>query len=250
MRWRGLLLPLALLLLWELGGALGLLPGDTLSRPSDIAPAWWQIFTDGSLLLATLQTFETALLGLAIGAAIGIAAGIAIGLSPAIDKVVSPTLEALRPVPPVALIPLALLLYGFGVRMEVLVVAFACIWPVLIVTVGAVRLVDARLIEIGRLLETPLMRRIFRLILPAALARIWVGIRVAAGIALVVAVTVEIVLNPQGLGYAMMAAAQALHPALMWAELLWLGLVGWAFNTGLAAIDRHWLVRFGAGRAP
>jgi ABC-type nitrate/sulfonate/bicarbonate transport system permease component len=86
-----------------------------------------------------------------------------------------------------------------------------------------------------------------RIILPAALARIAVGIRVSAGVALVVAVTVEIVLNPQGLGYGMIIAAQSLRPDLMWAEVLWVGFAGWLFNTMLLMIDRRWLRRFQAG---
>jgi ABC-type nitrate/sulfonate/bicarbonate transport system permease component len=93
-------------------------------------------------------------------------------------------------------------------------------------------------------MEMPVSRRMSRIVLPAALARIGVGIRVAAGVALVVAVTVEIVLNPQGLGYAMISASQALHPELMWAELLWVGLVGWGFNALLVGAERMWLGRF------
>jgi ABC-type nitrate/sulfonate/bicarbonate transport system permease component len=244
---RGLLIPVLLIALWEIGVRLGTLPPDTMSQPSAIVQAGWEALNDGSLLVATWQTFETALLGLAIGAAIGIVVGSLIGLSPALEAIIGPTLDTIRPVPAVALIPLALLIYGFGVRMEVLVITFACVWPILIVTVSAVRGIEPRLIEVARMLEMPPLKRMLRIILPAALARIAVGIRVSAGVALVVAVTVEIVLNPQGLGYGMIIAAQSLRPDLMWAELLWVGFAGWAFNTVLMTIDRRWLRRFQAG---
>jgi ABC-type nitrate/sulfonate/bicarbonate transport system permease component len=244
---RGLLIPVLLIALWEIGVRVGTLPPDTMSQPSAILAAGWEALNDGSLLLATWQTFQTALLGLAIGAAIGIVIGSLIGLSPALEAIIGPTLDTIRPVPAVALIPLALLIYGFGVRMEVLVITFACVWPILIVTVSAVRSIEPRLIEVARMLEMPPLKRMLRIILPAALARIAVGIRVSAGVALVVAVTVEIVLNPQGLGYGMIIAAQSLRPDLMWAELLWVGFAGWAFNTVLMTIDRRWLRRFQAG---
>ena len=244
---RGLLIPVLLVALWEIGVRVGTLPPDTMSQPSAIVQAGWEALNDGSLLVATWQTFETALLGLAIGAAIGIVVGSLIGLSPALEAIIGPTLDTIRPVPAVALIPLALLIYGFGVRMEVLVITFACVWPILIVTVSAVRGIEPRLIEVARMLEMPPLKRMLRIILPAALARIAVGIRVSAGVALVVAVTVEIVLNPQGLGYGMIIAAQSLRPDLMWAELLWVGFAGWAFNTVLMTIDRRWLRRFQAG---
>ena len=243
-RWRGFVIPVLAFALWELGSRAGILPHDTMSRPSDIAVAGWEALGDGSLLTATFQTFENALLGLAIGTTIGILISLPLGLSPVVEAIVSPSLETLRPIPSVALIPLALLLFGFGLRMEVLVVSFACVWPVMVVSVSAIRGIDPRLIEVGRMIEMPVALRMLRIVLPAALARIGVGIRVAAGVALVVAVTVEIVLNPQGLGYGMMAASQSLHPELMWAELLWVGIVGWSFNALLVGAERRWLGRF------
>jgi NitT/TauT family transport system permease protein len=241
---RGLLVPLILIVLWELGGRAGILPEDTMSRPSLALAAGWEALADGSILLATLQTFQSALSGLAIGSAIGIAIGVPLGLSPVLEAVVGPTLDTIRPVPSLALLPLALLIYGFGAPMEIMVVAFACTWPVLIVTLSAVRGIDKRLLEIARMLEMSWPRAMTRIVLPAALARIGVGVRVAAGIALIVAVTTEIVLNPRGLGYGMMIAAQSLRPALMWAELFWVGLVGFGFDALLRWIDRTFLARY------
>lgn len=246
-RLRGFVIPAILVALWEIGARAGTLPPDTMSSPAAIVVAGWQALLDGSLLLATVQTFESALLGLAIGTVLGGFIGICIGLSPILEGVIGPTLDAIRPVPAVALIPLALLIYGFGVRMEVVVVAFAAVWPVLIVTVSAVRGIEPRLIEVARMLEMPAWSRMRRIVLPAALARMFVGIRVAAGVALIVAVTVEIVLNPQGLGYGMIIAAQSLRPDLMWAQLMWVGFAGWAFNTLLLVVDRRWLARFHSG---
>ncbi|HEX4195740.1 MAG TPA: ABC transporter permease [Stellaceae bacterium] len=248
-RYRGALIPVVLIALWEIGARTGVLPHDTMSQPSEVAVAGWDALLDGSLLIATAQTFQTALLGLALGSIIGIVLGAFIGLSPTLESIVGPTLDTVRPIPAVALIPLALLIYGFGVRMEVLVITYATVWPVLIVTISAVRGIEPRLLEVARTLEMPPLSRVRRIVLPAALARIAVGIRVSAGVALVVAVTVEIVLNPQGLGYGMIIAAQSLRPELMWAELLWVGFAGWAFNTLLLLIDRRWLRHYQPGGA-
>jgi NitT/TauT family transport system permease protein len=161
-----------------------------------------------------------------------------------LEAVVGPTLDTIRPVPSLALLPLALLIYGFGARMEIMVVAFACTWPVLIVTISAVRGIEPRLIEVSRMLEMGRFAVMRRIVLPAVVARIGVGIRVAAGIALIVAVTVEIVLNPRGLGYGMMVASQSLRPDLMWADLLWVGVVGFSFDASLRWIERNWLAHY------
>src|SRR4051812_7477771 len=115
---KGLVIPALLLLLWELGSRAGVLPPDSTSRPTEIAVAFAQAIADGSLLRDTWLTFEAALLGFAIAAVLGILLGAILGLSPRTERTVGPSIEALRPIPAVALIPLALLVFGFGLRME------------------------------------------------------------------------------------------------------------------------------------
>lgn len=227
---KGALIPALLLVAWEAGSRAGALPMDSFSRPSDIAVAFLKGFADGSIPLDTWQTFEGALTGFAFAALAGILCGAILGLSPRLERVVGPSIDALRPIPSVALIPLALLLFGFGLRMEAAVVAFACFWPVLLMTIAAVRGIEPRLLEVARALELSYLSQMRKIILPAAVGRIAVGLRLALAISLVVAVTVEIVLNPRGLGHSMIAAQQALRSDLMYAELLWLGVVGWMLN--------------------
>jgi ABC-type nitrate/sulfonate/bicarbonate transport system permease component len=228
---KGLVIPALLLSLWELGGRAGVLPPDSTSQPSLIFTAFVQAMGDGSLLRDTWLTFEAALLGFVIATVLGIVLGAVLGLSPRTERAVGPTVEALRPIPAVALIPLALLVFGFGLRMEATVVAFAALWPVLLMTVAAVRGVEPRLLELARSLEFSFLEILRKIILPAAFGRIAVGLRLALAISLVVAVTVEIVLNPRGLGHSMIAAQQALRSDLMYAQLLWLGLLGWGMNS-------------------
>src|SRR5512141_1228431 len=103
---RGLVIPVLALALWELCSHAGAFPIDTLSRPSDIAAAGARGFIDGSIPLATWQTVQAALYGLAVAAVLGILFGVILGLSPRLDGVVGPSIDALRPVPSVALIPL------------------------------------------------------------------------------------------------------------------------------------------------
>ena len=229
----GLIIPLLLLLGWEFFSRAGNLPLDVLSRPSDIAVAWFNSLMDGTLLLATWQTFETALVGLAIATVIGVLAGTILGLLPLAEGIVGPTIEALRPIPAIAFMPLALMMFGFGVAMEASIVAYACVWPILIVTIGAVRAIEPRLLEVAVVLEMPFATRLRKIILPAALARINIGVRIAAAIALVVAVTVEIVLNPRGLGYQLILAQQSFSIGLMYAQLFWLCVIGYVLNAVL-----------------
>ena len=237
---RGTAIPLLLIISWEIFSRTGSLPMDTFSRPSAIVAAGASGLADGSLLTATWQTFEAALTGFGIAAVLGIFFGVVLGLAPRLEAIVGPSIDALRPIPAVALIPLTLLLFGFGLKMEASVIAFACLWPILIVTVVAVRGIEPRLLEVSNALELSFAARMRKIILPAALGRITVGLRVAIGISLVVAVTVEIVLNPRGLGYTMIVAQQQLRSDLMYAQLVWLGLLGWGINALLERAVSRW----------
>lgn len=233
---RGLALPCFVVILWELTSRTGLLKFEFLSRPSDILIAGIGGLRDGSILLATWQTFEAALFGLILAIVVGVLAGTILGLSSTTERIVGPTIEALRPIPAVAFIPLSLLLFGFGLPMEGMIVTYACVFPILLATIHAVRGIEPRLHEVARTLELSFAARMWKIILPAALARINVGIRVAVGFALVVAVTVEIIVNPRGLGYSLILAQQSLRVDLMYAQLLWLSIVGYAINAGLRTL--------------
>ena len=234
----GAIIPVAFLIGWEASTRSGLLTLESLSRPSDILMAGYAALRDGSLLLATMQTCETALLGLAIAAIAGIVIGAVLGLSSTAERIIGPTIEALRPIPAIAFMPLALMMFGFGVGLEASIVAYACVWPILIVTIAAVRAVEGRLLDVAAVLELPVWKKMAKIVLPAAFARINVGLRIAAAISLVVAVTVEIVLNPRGLGYRLILAEQSLEIGLMWAQLVWLCLLGYVLNLLLSRLGR------------
>jgi NitT/TauT family transport system permease protein len=245
---RAFLLPVLLILIWEISSRTGLLTMEYLSRPSDILRAGIGALLDGSILLATWQTFEAAFLGLLLAVVVGVLTGTILGLSMTAERIAGPTVEALRPIPAVAFIPLSLLLFGFGLSMEGAVVAYACVWPILISTIAAVRSIEPRLLEVARALEMPFATQLRKIILPAALSRLNVGVRVAVGFALVVAVTVEIIVNPRGLGYSLILAQQSLRVDLMYAQLLWLCIVGYAINALLRTVRTAQPSTFTGGR--
>lgn len=106
-------------------------------------------------------------------------------------------------------------------------------------TTTAVREVEPRLREVARALRMSRAAMTWKIILPASLPRLFVAFRLAASLSLVISITIEIAVNPQGLGYAIMTAQQALRPDLMLAYFVWIGLVGLALNAGLLLAQRH-----------
>jgi ABC-type nitrate/sulfonate/bicarbonate transport system permease component len=249
-RVKALLLPVAALVALEIWARAIHLQSDSLAPPSAVAAALAGAFQDGSILIATRDTLVSAFAGLSIGGAIGLAFGIALGIFHVFDRLMEVTIEAIRPIPSIALLPIALIALGFGYRMEIVIVAFACIWPVLVLSRAAVGAIEPRLMEVSRVLRLSPADRVRKIIIPAALPRIFLAFRLAAGIALIVAVTVEIAINPIGLGAAIMTAQQALRPELMLAYLLWIGIVGYLLNTGLVVAQNHLFGRAALVRDP
>lgn len=244
----GAVIPLLLLGTWEAIWHIDGLRLESLSRPLEVWNAFLDGMADGSMPRATLQTLQAALTGFLLACTLGIGLGVVIGLLPRLERVVAPTIDALRPIPSVALIPLSLMIFGFGASMEAVVVAFACIWPVLLITISSIKAMEPRLLEVSRALQFSAWQRTVKVVIPAALSGIIVGLRLALAIALIVAITVEIVINPRGLGHEMMAAQQALQFDRMYACLLWVASLGWAISeASLAAIKRIPGVRLNAG---
>lgn len=247
--WRGWLFPALVVAAAEITLWLSPIVSDTLAAPSQIVSGVIETLGDGTLLTTTFQTLLSAAIGLAIGMVAGTAAGFTIGLVRTADRVSSWAVELLRPIPSVALIPLALLTFGYGYRMEYSVVAFATFWPFLILSHHALRQVDVRLIEVSRLMGFNIWQRITKIMLPAAAPRLFTALRLAVGLALVVAVTVEIAANPQGLGYGLMVSQETLRPDRMFALLIWLGILGWILNLVLVRLEARLFVHRGAGTA-
>jgi len=219
---------------------------DAIAPPSAAVRAFVIAASDGSLLSATAFTLGAAGLGLLLAALLGIASGIVLGLSARAARMAFFSVEAFRPIPSVALIPLAMLVFGFGLRMEISIVAFAAFWPMMILTQAAVRQVEPRLFEVSQVLGLNPAQRAFKIILPAIVPRLFVALRLGVAVALVVAVTAEVAGNPSGMGYAMMIAQQSLNPALMLAWLFWIGVTGYAVNAGALKIERWVGRRMGA----
>jgi ABC-type nitrate/sulfonate/bicarbonate transport system permease component len=232
MKAKAFLLPFALVALAEFGArAAG--PSDSIAPPSEVLAAFLDAVRDGSLVAATRDTLISAFGGLILGASLGVIFGLALGSLRTLDRLLELALELLRPIPSVAVIPIPLVALGFGYRLEIAIVAVACFWPLLILSRAAVRGIEPRLIEVARALRLSPLQEAIKIVAPAALPRIFLAFRLAAGISLVAAVTVEIAVNPQGVGYEAMVAGQALRPALMLANILWIGIVGYALNVAL-----------------
>lgn len=248
MRWlKAFLVPSVLLIALELWARTIGKGSDAIAPPTLAFLAFIRSASDGSLVSATSFTLLSAALGLLLGGLAGVLVGTVLGLSMRAAQASFATVELMRPIPSVALIPLSLLVFGFGFRMEISVIAFASFWPMLILTQAAVRQVEPVLLEVARALELSRTKAFFSLVLPSIAPRLFVGVRIGIAVSLVVAITIEIAANPNGVGYALILAQQSLEPALMMSWLAWIGVLGFTFNTLSVKLEAHLSARL-AGR--
>ncbi len=199
---------------------------DTFPPPDRVLPAFWELLSTGVLWTNTVHTSAVVLATWVASGIIGVAIGLAIGLVGPAWRMSQTSIEFLRFIPPVALIPIVIIIYGFSNTTEFVVAAYAAVWPVVLNTSAGVAQVDRRLLEVGRLLRLGPLDIVRKLVLPAAMPAIAVGLRLSLAISLIVVVTTEMVGVPDGLGFQLVSSSQALRPDRVYAYMIWISNVG------------------------
>ena len=190
---------------------------------------------------AMLDTVEGWALGLAIAVAAGAVAGVAIGSRRGLRAATASTIEFLRPIPSVALIPVAVLLFGATLRAKLLLVVYASFWPILLQVIHGVADVDPVARDTAASYRFTPWAKVRYLLLPTGLPYIITGLRLSAAVALILAITAELVIGTPGLGKEIgIAMASSAVPA-MYALIFVVGLLGVAVNIGFRALERRML---------
>ncbi len=236
---KGLVGVMAAIGLWQLLLAVGVLPSRFVPSMSAILVALVRGIGSLDLLGALGGTLEAWAIGLAIATLLGAVAGIGIATVPRLAAMSSVVIRFLRPVPSVALIPIAILVAGLGLKMTLILVVFASLWPVLFNATYAVRDMPQLYRETGLTLGLGRAQLLLRVVVPASLPGILTGIRIASAIGLVVAVSAELVTGVGGLGGYILNARQADQIPAAYAGILLGGLTGYLINFGLQVLERR-----------
>ena len=234
---------LLLLALWELVVQIGLISETSIPPASAAIPELFAQMVEASLWKAIGNTLQGWVLGLGIAIAAGVPAGLLIGSSRWAYRAFRVPIEFLRPIPSVALIPLAVLIYGTGLESKVFLAAFASFWPLLIQTIYGVQDVDPVATDTARAFGLGRLERMWRVTVPSAVPYIATGIRISSAVALILAVTAELVIGSAGLGREINTASSGGNIDLMYALIIATGLLGWALNLAATAVEKrvlHW----------
>jgi ABC-type nitrate/sulfonate/bicarbonate transport system permease component len=239
--------PIALLALWAVWSA----SSDTFYFPplTDILETFndtWLFERVGSDVVPSL---ERLFVGYAIAVVVAVAVGIPLGLSSTARRAASPIVEFLRAIPPPALLPFAIVVLGVGNSGKVFLIAFVCIWPVLLNTIDGVTGIDPTLRETARVYGVSGRDRLLRIVLPAASPQIFAGMRTSLSLALILMVISEMVASTNGIGFFVLQSQRSFAIPEMWSGILLLGLLGYALNLIFVLVERRVLAWHRGARA-
>lgn len=226
-------------LLLELVPRLGLVQAKYLPPTSDILGTLVEQFGRGDFWVAVLDTLRTWLLGLLIAVALGVAIGVVIGTVPVLRAATASTIEFLRPIPSVALIPLVVVLQGPTVEATLILVVYAAFWQVLIQVLAGVADIDPVAADTARSYHLNRWARIRYLIWPTALPYVVTGVRLGTAVALILTITGELVMGSPGLGQEIAIARSSGAVPVMYALIVVTGVFGVVANVLTRAAQRR-----------
>lgn len=247
-RIRGSLLPLittaALIGAWQLSGSLGLLPPE-ISSPVQIAEWLIQYLQTAAFWTALGQTLWHWAAGLGIALVAGVVVGVAIGGIPALRAALTPTMELLRPIPPVVYLPVVVLAWGGTSQTAIVLVAVGAFWPIVFQTTYGLAAIDPTLKDTARVFGLRPRQRLLSITFPSVLPYLATGIRIALSLALILAVAMELIGGVAGLGSNLAVfAANGVHAGL-YGLVIVTGTLGILTNWGMARVEHrllHWHV--------
>ena len=230
---------LALLILWEVAPRLGLVDVAFLPPFSDVLAAGWELAVTGQLYDHVEASLLRAVSGFAVAVITFVPLGLAVGWYSGVAHALRQIIEVMRNTAPLALLPVFILLLGIGEVSKVAIVIYSCAWPLLLNTIAAVKQVDPLLIKSARTMGATPAQLFAKVILPAALPTIFVGVRLASAAAMLVLIASELVGAKAGLGYLIVYGQYNFLIPQMYFGVLSITAIGLLANVALETLERR-----------
>jgi len=248
MKWYRYLVPLALLALWQGASLAGLVPEYKLPSPVAVMRAFGELLLSGmppghTLPYHFLMSLYRVALGFLLAAALAVPLGVLMGWSGALRGLVSPLVEMMRPVPPLAWIPISIMWFGIGIKSAAFIIFLGAFFPILLNTVAGVRSIPVILLEAARTLGAGQGQLLRKVLLPGALPSIFVGLRIGLGIGWMTLVAAEFtgVKSGYGLGYMIMTARDIQRSDQIIAGMAVIGLIGLLMDALIRKVENKLL---------
>ncbi|WP_411883935.1 aliphatic sulfonate ABC transporter permease SsuC [Polaromonas sp. YR568] len=233
--------PVGLVALWQIASSLGWLSTRVLPAPSEVLKAAWTLSASGELWTHVKVSAGRALAGLAIGGGLGLAFGLLTGSVKFFETLLDSTIQMVRNIPALALIPLVILWFGIDETAKLFLIAVSVFFPIYINTFHGIRNVDPGLIEMGRTYGLSRWQLYREVILPGALSSILVGLRFSLGLMWVILIVAETISAQSGIGYLTMNAREFLQTDVVLVGILLYALLGKLADVFARGLERYWL---------
>lgn len=250
MRGKRLIPPLVVIAVWQIVTTVGGIPSYKLPSPLQVLVGLQDLVVVGlppGHLLHThaLYSLERVFLGYSVAVLLGIPLGIAVGRSRRVRFLVGPFIELLRPIPPLAWIPIAILWFGIGLKSAAFIIFLGAFFPILLNTCAGVRAVDPLLIEAMRTLNGKTRDIVFKVLIPGSIPSIITGMRIGLGLGWMTLVAAEFsgVKQGYGLGYMIMTARDIQRPDEIIAGMFFIGVTGFLIDGSLRLLEKS-LIRW------
>lgn len=253
---RGAFIPLLVLALWQTTAMQGWVNPQILPAPSQVAAKWWEYLLptapyaegsyfawliSGELLHDAYASLYRVVGGFLIGALLALPLGLLMGTSEHVYKLFDPLVQVLRPIPPIAYIPLAILWFGLGNPPAFFLISIGAFFPVLMNTIAGVRNVDGIYLRAARNLGANRLTMFRRVIMPAAMPYILAGMRIGVGTAFIVVIVAEMIAVNNGLGYRILEAREYMWSDKIIAGMLTIGFLGLGIDIGMTSLNNRLL---------
>lgn len=234
-----LLIPVFLIVLWEASVAFELVPNTLVASPSQVIKEFFTLLVNGKLFIHSAISLYRLAFGFVIGSAFGLALGVIVGVSKLGERLIAPTLQLLAPVPPIAWIPLLIILLGIGEASKVGLLIVGSALVVYLNTVQGIRSTDEKLIDIARVYKKSATQLISKVLLPSATPYIFTGLRLALGLSWILLIAAEVIASSRGLGWLIWDARNFSRPDDMIVGMIAIGFLGAVSDAVLVAIEKR-----------
>jgi sulfonate transport system permease protein len=237
----GWLFPALLLILWSLAATRGWAPPQLLPAPRVVGETLIEQVRSGDLFVNLGISLARVAGGFALGSIVGLALGVVMGLSRTVESYLYPTFKAVSQVPVLGWLPLAMMVLGIGEALKVVLIAHACLVPIALNTLKGIRSVPKGYVDVARAFRFSHAQLLRRVIFPATVPSIFVGVRYGLTAAWLSLVTVELLASSEGLGFLIVWGRQLFQLDLVLAAIVMVGLTGLLLDKGLATIEARLL---------
>ncbi|MCD8356391.1 MAG: ABC transporter permease [Clostridia bacterium] len=232
-----LIIPIILIILWQLAANGGMINIQLFPSPAKIWQAFVKSVGNGNLQANILVSLRRVLIGYIYGAVLGIVVGVVFGLSKKTYRLFSFLLEILRPIPIIAWVPVLIMILGIGELSKIIVIMIGSFWSIFLNTYDGIRSVDTRYLEVADMFMKTKRETVCNVMLPAALPSIFTGLRIGIGSAWISVIGAELIASSAGLGYMISYSREMAQPANMYVSVLMIGIIGFLLNTILKFIE-------------